>query len=399
MQVRSKEMSHYLAILFVCLILTCLTACDSSSDDDNTSANTSMNFTVILDGNQAIKTTTARANAELTVDSSTGALSGSVTVSGLATNNDITNVHIHVGNPGESGAAIVTLEKDGAMPDSKWNVPASTQLSTTNLATLLAGGTYLNVHTDDNAAGELRGQILPSSYSMTLTTLNGNEQVPAAVTTTLAAEGFTLLNKTTGELKVRLTISDATNVSAAHIHSGYAGTTGAIALTLTQNSTTDTLYEGEVTLNATQLTAFNDAGMYFSVHTSTNAAGELRGQILPDDYILVRSELDNSQTSPDTGSTATGIGYITVNESTGKSISNVRLSGLDASSVHIHEGAAGVSGGIVFTFTVNSSNSNLWEANGTLTSDQLTKLKADGLYYNAHSSAFASGEIRGQINF
>jgi len=63
---------------------------------------------------------------------------------------------------------------------------------------------------------------------------------------------------------------------------------------------------------------------------------------------------------------------------------------------HIHIAAAGVAGPVIVPLTVTGSNVTC-AANATLTDDQVTALKSNGLYANVHTAAFPNGEIRGQI--
>src|SRR5262245_40037065 len=98
---------------------------------------------------------------------------------------------------------------------------------------------------------------------------------------------------------------------------------------------------------------------------------------------------------------------------TGKTLSYVvTVNGLsgNAAASHIHLGAAGSNGGIVYPFTaaavksgqVASGTIDLTQpvSNGTtsITGDSLLKLLNNGLLYtNVHTSANPGGEIRGQI--
>ncbi|HVD36587.1 MAG TPA: CHRD domain-containing protein [Nitrososphaeraceae archaeon] len=85
--------------------------------------------------------------------------------------------HIHSGKQGENGPVVVTLFKSesptnevsetGSITADKLEGPmAGKQL--TDLATAMSNGeTYVNVHTEQNPDGEIRGQISSSSAAMT----------------------------------------------------------------------------------------------------------------------------------------------------------------------------------------------------------------------------------------
>jgi hypothetical protein len=63
---------------------------------------------------------------------------------------------------------------------------------------------------------------------------------------------------------------------------------------------------------------------------------------------------------------------------------------------HIHEGAVGVPGGIIFTF-MKTSDTTFVGTTAALTPDQVTKLLSGAYYVNVHTGTNGAGEIRGQI--
>lgn len=65
--------------------------------------------------------------------------------------------HIHVGRPGKAGGVLVAL----CAPCRNEQRGAAT-ITHAQLRTIRAGGTYVNVHTAKNAAGEIRGQLKAS---------------------------------------------------------------------------------------------------------------------------------------------------------------------------------------------------------------------------------------------
>lgn len=102
----------------------------------------------------AVTNTTATGSGTLIVDPRTHSISGSVTTKGLTG----TVAHIHTGAIGVSGPPIVMLVETTA-GSGIWEVPAGTVLSTANYELFFDGGLYVNVHSDANPKGEIRGQI------------------------------------------------------------------------------------------------------------------------------------------------------------------------------------------------------------------------------------------------
>ncbi len=69
-----------------------------------------------------------------------------------------TMAHIHKAPAGDTGGVVIPLEQKG---DNTWVVPEGAQLSDEDYQSFRAGELYVNVHTEANPAGEVRGQIVP----------------------------------------------------------------------------------------------------------------------------------------------------------------------------------------------------------------------------------------------
>jgi CHRD domain len=117
------------------------------------------------------------------------------------------------------------------------------------------------------------------------------------------------------------------------------------------------------------------------------------GSVLSDE---VKVTLSGNQEIPPVTTSASGTGTFTVGAD--KSVSgSVTVSGMSATVAHIHEAAAGTTGSIVIPLTKISDNVWAVPAGAKLTDAQYESYKAGNLYYNVHSAAYKSGEIRGQI--
>jgi len=98
-------------------------------------------------------TTSATASGTIAI-AADKSVSGTVKTAGI----DGTVAHIHVGAPGQSGPPLITLSK-GA--DGVWSVPAGSKLTDEQYADFKAGKLYVNVHSTEHKAGEIRGQLKP----------------------------------------------------------------------------------------------------------------------------------------------------------------------------------------------------------------------------------------------
>jgi hypothetical protein len=106
--------------------------------------------------------------------------------------------------------------------------------------------------------------------------------------------------------------------------------------------------------------------------------------------------LSGSQEIPPVTTTASGTASITVNADKSV-IGSATIAGMAVTVAHIHEGAAGTNGPIILPLV--KSADNVWSVppGARLSDAQYESYKAGNLYFNIHSEAHRSGEIRGQI--
>ena len=189
-----------------------------------------------------------------------------------------------------------------------------------------------------------------------------------------------------------VSFSGIANVTVAHIHTGTAGVNGAVTIGLTVGSNNAAIPAGTV-LTEAQYADLQAGNLYFNVHSSTYAGGEIRGQI----GRLVRvAALGGANEVPPVTSSATGNAIVAVHPQT-RAITGVsNFSGVVATNAHIHAGAVGANGGIAIGLTLGTNSATV-PASTTLTDAQFADLIAGSLYVNIHSAANPTGEIRGQL--
>lgn len=112
--------------------------------------------TVALSGSQEVPAVNSAGSGTGTVSVADDmTVTAKITTQGL---NDAFAAHIHEGAAGTNGKVIVPMEKSG---DNQWSSKPGHKLSASEYEAYKAGRTYFNVHTKQNKAGEIRGQIRP----------------------------------------------------------------------------------------------------------------------------------------------------------------------------------------------------------------------------------------------
>jgi hypothetical protein len=84
---------------------------------------------------------------------SDGTVGGSVSTTGVQG----TAAHIHQAAKGQNGPVIIPLTKSG----DTYTVPEGRKLNEAQMQAFKAGNLYVNVHTERNKGGEVRGQLNP----------------------------------------------------------------------------------------------------------------------------------------------------------------------------------------------------------------------------------------------
>ncbi|MBI3124576.1 MAG: CHRD domain-containing protein [Ignavibacteriales bacterium] len=367
----------------------------------------SIMFTAKIDGSQEVPavTTTATGTGTFVLSANGTQLTYHITVNGLS--GAITGSHFHNAAAGTGGGVVKAFSFSGNTASGTWtSADANQPLTDLLLSELLKGKLYVNIHTAANPGGEIRGQVLLSTGVGFSAKLEGSQEVPA-VTTTASGTGSVRLN-TDGTVSYDITAGGLTP-TAAHFHNAGAGTAGGVAksITLTNNTGAGVWASGDASQPLTDLLLRElvKGRLYMNVHTSANAGGEIRGQVLLNSGASFTAKMDGSQEVPAVTTTATGTGSFVLSANGTQLTYNITVNGLSGAITgsHFHNAAAGTGGGVVKAFTFNGNTaSGVWtsaDANQPLTDLLLSELLKGKLYVNVHTSANAGGEIRGQVLF
>lgn len=229
--------------------------------------------------------------------------------------------------------------------------------------------------------------------------LSGDEEVPAAASQGSAQADLTV-NLVTGEISGTLTVNGITP-TAAHVHDAFAGTNGAVLVPLDQDAGDPGLFTvpAATSLDAAAIDRLLAGALYVNVHTAAAPGGELRGQILPGDFVLRFTNLDGLAAVPRVDSVASGFAAVTLNRASGALVVEAQLAGLDdATQAHVHDAYAGNTGPVLIPLNQDLADTGHWFVeDGVLNAAGLDAFAAGRLYVNVHSPAHPGGEIRGQI--
>lgn len=344
----------------------------------------------------------ATGSAYALIDKTNNALYLTGSYSGLTA--AATNAHIHFGAPHVSGGVIVPLNFTST---TSGTLDTALILTVGTRDNILAGNTYVNVHSGTFTGGEIRGQLTQLSQMWFFANaLEGSQEFPVNAS---PAKG-TVIVKYNSETNVLDLVGDyqnlSANISGSHIHGPAGpGANAGVLFHLTNTGGMIGTLTGTFTLSAAQETDLMTGNMYVNVHsTGTYAAGEIRGQLLATGMgstQYITGILQQSQSVSVDPITSSGTGNVTalLDRLTNKVYLTGNFSGLagNISNAHIHGGAAGSNGGVVVPLMFAGTTSGNVTGTATVRTTFADSM-ANGLsYVNIHTSAYPGGEIRAQL--
>jgi CHRD domain len=119
-----------------------------------------LSFKVALTGDQQVPPvqTAATGTADLSYDAATRMLTWSVAYNGLS--GPATMAHLHgPAAAGKNAAPVIWLSEKGAAVANP--IKGNATLTPEQAQQMMAGEWYINVHTQANQGGEIRGQVMP----------------------------------------------------------------------------------------------------------------------------------------------------------------------------------------------------------------------------------------------
>jgi len=202
--------------------------------------------------------------------------------------------HLHIGYAGENGPVEIsltpTLSEDNRSGTFLSEDNTFTDVPSEIVTTLANRGHYLNVHSENFPAGEIRGQVVPEANIYFYAPLSGMNEIPQNASQSTGAvliEWYADDSSITASGSFSGLESDYNTDVGSHLHIGLAGQNGGVDIVLDPELEGDSRggtfmsADNEFTLDEDQVTNLVTRSYYVNIHTEDLPAGEIRGQVLP----------------------------------------------------------------------------------------------------------------------
>lgn len=362
-------------------ILTAGTSCEKEDDLAGPMADVVSLNNVMLSSQQEVPENSSNATGtySLQYDKNSNQLAYTINYTGTTP----TAMHFHKGDIGVAGG----VEAEVAGPYSS-GMKGTIKLSEAQEADLLAGKFYLNIHSDEFAAGELRGQaVTEDKVVLSNVKLSGTQEVPSNNSSATAIFNG-LYDKVTKKLDYSIAL-DGLTASAMHLHKAAPGVNGDVVMEISGLKGTT------VAFTPAQEADLLAGNLYLNVHSAAEPGGEIRGQVIGDQKVVFGNKLSGENEVGPTGSAATGAFYGVYDKASKKLSYNIAYEGVTPTAMHFHKGAAGTNGDV--EAAVAGPYTSGTTGSVTLNAAQEADLLKGLWYLNVHSEAHPGGEVRAQL--
>jgi len=199
-------------------------------------------------------------------------------------------------------------------------------------------------------------------------------------------------------------VTDIDTPTAAHVHTGYAGVNGGVAIDLeagfTEVANNTFVAQGVVSAASTAALLATPGEFYVNVHNGDHPMGAIRGQVLGDgaDRRSMASTLRGFREVESAGDPdGDGFGIVTFDDSRAHFYFNAENIATPTAA-HIHLGTAAENGTVVVDTEasfVDGVSVTAVDVNDDLAAQILSS--PDSFYFNVHNASYPAGAIRGQL--
>jgi hypothetical protein len=329
--------------------------------------------------------------------------------------------HFHVAPAGQDGPVVRTIAAAGnpasGILRGTWTISDTQPLTQALVESLLTGKIYVNLHTESNPGGEIRGQLALETALLFTADLNGSQE-PNPVQTNGGGTGAFVLSTDFSEMKYSIVYRGLSGTLSAggHFHTGAPGTNGSVVKNIASagGDTSDALKDSwrvddsSQPLSPALVDSLLAGRVYVNFHTAANPGGEIRGQLRLRGGIGFVSWLEGSKEPGGVTTDGKGVGYVVLQSDRTAleyAFTYIDLSGQLSAGGHFHTGSAGTSGPVVKGIAggggaASATLAGTWRSDDPtqpLTSALAESLLAGRVYVNFHTSSNPGGEIRDQV--
>ena len=346
----------------------------------------------MLNGSEVVPavTTTAIGLATLYFDADKTRASINITATGLS--GPITGVDIYEGDFGTNGSILYTLDNVGNRVQDD-----ITDIEAIELTSIMNNATYVSIKTAAHPNGEIRGQLnLEQDYTF-LASMSGENESPVVVTDGL---GLAAVHYTGGQLSIDIDAQLtglSSEITGAHLHIGTPGVNGPVIVDLDPYLEGNRI-SGSIDMTFENLIEIFSGNVYINVHTTNNPGGEIRGQLNGLPGVTFDGWMSSSQEVPFATSQASGLAVATIFPGPTDIAIWMLADGVSGTinSAHLHNAPLQQNGGVVYDLSDDLVGNSLLNL-GVIPAGVLSALLSGDIYINAHTAAFPSGELRGQL--
>lgn len=378
------------------LVILCLALCFGQTL--SAQYNDRLLFTAELNGDYLGNAPTGRGVASLFANANFDTLCLDMVIGNLS--NAITGVNIYEAG---SGNVVVDLSSSLSGARVQANLTASDFGSANWQHNLMHGGYYLGVDVGD-ASLMPAGEIMFQNHALYHAWLDTAQQVHNVTGLTGNANALAVFHHHPYDLDLTYNITTlglTGSITAAHLHYGQLGVTGGVAVDLGPGINGN-IVSGTVAAPTGLLDSIAAGSVYVNIHTATNTAGEIRGQVMMEERLAFEAVIDTAQqVHTVANANPEGISYFATNTTMDTLWVDAYIDSLSGAitAAHIHEGATGSTGGVLVDLSALINGNRI---NGTVTAgvnqSLISKMMTGQAYINFHTAANTPGEARGQIH-
>ncbi|MGB4960540.1 MAG: CHRD domain-containing protein, partial [Saprospiraceae bacterium] len=346
-----------------------------------------------LSGSNEVPSTTSEAVGVATVTFNSTYTQATLNVSVFNLSSAFAGAHIHIGKSGTNGAVKFNFTTDYK----KGRIRSAFNVTKADVAALIDGDYYLNIHSANFPNGEIRGQLAVEAAESFKAELSGAKEIPMAIT---IAKGLSsvIYTANTNVMELNILASGLSGpIKGIHLHRGASNVSGSVVENLT------TFVKGNTVIVKLKAGAYIEdlraGNIYVNIHTDAFPGGEIRGQLAAVKGLHFDSFMTGDQEVPKVINSTLGMVMGEINSTLDKMSYRMLIDNPVSviTAAHIHKGKLNAAGGVIVDLGSHLKGNFASSDSIAVTSSLLSDFLSGNLYFNVHSPTYPAGEVRGQV--